>query len=100
MPFASLEIDFEHGLATIDLSDGRCETFPMPAAMVAAGAPFLHSKFDFTSRTLSFTVTRGDVLIVEVGVAGTSVLPQIARWSISISSTGSASPSSDTRPRS
>jgi hypothetical protein len=70
MPFTSLEIDFEHGLATIDLSDGRRESFPMPAALVAAGAPFLRSKFDFTSDTLSFRVTSGDVLIVEVGGAG------------------------------
>jgi hypothetical protein len=70
MPFTSLDIDFEHGLATIDLSDGRRESFPMPAALVAAGAPFLRSKFDLTSNTLSFTVSSGAVLIVEVGVAG------------------------------
>jgi hypothetical protein len=70
MPFTSLEIDFEHGRATIDLSDGRRETFPMPAALVAAGAPFLRSKFDLTSDTLSLMVTSGAVLIVEVGVAG------------------------------
>jgi hypothetical protein len=79
MPFTSLEIDFEHGLATIDLSDGRRETFPMPAALVAAGAPFLSSKFDFTSHTLSFTVTSGDVLIVEVGVPGTPHGPPTGR---------------------
>jgi hypothetical protein len=69
MPFASLELDFEQHLATIELSDGRRETFPMPEALVAAGVPFLRSRFDFISDTLSFTVDSGDVLIVEVGAA-------------------------------
>lgn len=37
---------------------------------MAGGVPFLRSRFDFTSDTLSFTVATGDVLIVEVGAAG------------------------------
>jgi hypothetical protein len=68
MSFISWEIDFEHGLATIERGDGRRETFAMPTAFVAAGLPFLRSRFNFTSNTLSFTVPSGDSLIVEVGV--------------------------------
>jgi hypothetical protein len=79
MPFTSWEIDFEHRFATIELSDGRRETFPMPAALVAAGVPFLRSRFDFTSDTLSFTVTSGDVLIVEVGTASGADGPPTGR---------------------
>jgi hypothetical protein len=79
MPFTSWEIDFEHRLATIELSDGRRETFPMPEALVAAGVPFLRSRFDFTSDTLSFTVTNENVLIVEVGVADAAEGPPTGR---------------------
>jgi hypothetical protein len=79
MSVTSVEIDFEHRLATIELSDGRRETFAMPEALAAAGAPFLRSRFDFTSNTLSFTVASGDVLIVEVGVAGAADGPPPGR---------------------
>jgi len=79
MPFTSLEIDFEQHLATIELSDGRRETFPMPEALVAADVPFLRSRFDITSNTLSFTVTNGDVLIVEVGAAAAADGPPTGR---------------------
>lgn len=67
MAFTSWEIDFEQRLATIELSDGRRDTFPMPEALASAGAPFLRSRFDFTSATLSLTVAGGHVVIVEVG---------------------------------
>ncbi len=51
----------------------------MPAALVAAGVPFLRSRFDFASDTLSFTVASGNVLIVEVGVAGAADGPPTGR---------------------
>lgn len=70
MRFTSLEIDFAHRLATIELSGGRREAFPMPEALAAAGVPFLRSRFDFASNTLSFTIAGGEILTVEVGVAG------------------------------
>ncbi len=79
MPFTSLKLDFEQHLATIELSDGWRETFPMPEALGAAGVPFLRSRFDFTSDTLRFTVTSGDVLIVEVGTAGAADGPPAGR---------------------
>jgi hypothetical protein len=79
MPFTSWEIDFEHRLATIELSDGRRETFPMPEAFVVAGVPFLRSRFDFTNEMLSFTVASGDVLIVEVGADSAADGPPTGR---------------------
>lgn len=79
MPFTSLEIDFEHHAARVEVSDGRRETFPMPEAVLAAGKPFLRSKFDFTSATLSLTVSSGDVLVVEIGVAGAADGPPQGR---------------------
>ncbi|MFN2466709.1 MAG: hypothetical protein ABR521_01045 [Gaiellaceae bacterium] len=78
MPLISWEIDFEQHLATIELSDGRRETFPISETRVA-DVPFLRSKFDFTSDTLGFTVTSGDVLIVEVGAAGAADGPPTGR---------------------
>jgi hypothetical protein len=68
--FTSWEIDFQEGFATIELSDGRRQSFPVPAALVAAGAPFVRSGFDFASSRLSFALPDGDELIVEVGAAG------------------------------
>jgi len=68
--FTSWELDFQERLATIELSDGRRQSFPVPAALVAAGAPFVRSGFDFASSRLSFELPDGDELIVEVGAAG------------------------------
>lgn len=79
VPFASWEMDFQQQLATIELSDGQRQTFPMPAAFAAAGVPFVRSAFDFTSNTLSFTVPSGDQLIVEVGTAGAADGPPAGR---------------------
>jgi hypothetical protein len=79
MPFTSWEMDFQQQLATIELSDGQRQSFPMPAALAAAGAPFLRCGFDFTSNTLSFAVPNGDKLIVEVGAAGPADGPPAGR---------------------
>jgi hypothetical protein len=73
------EIDFERGLATIELSGGGRETFPMPAALAAEGVPFRRSRFDFLSDTLSFTLRSGEVLTVEVGVPGGTEGPPAGR---------------------
>src|SRR5262245_31166320 len=70
MPLASMELDFEQRLAAIELVGGRRETAPIPEALAAAGAPFLRSRFDFASNTLSLTITSGDVLIVEIAAPG------------------------------
>ena len=72
MPLTSWEIDFEQQRATIELSDGQRQSSPLPEALVAAGVPFLRSRFDFSSNTLSFKVASGDDLIVELGAAGAS----------------------------
>jgi hypothetical protein len=79
MPFTSLEMDFERRLATIELADGRRESFPLPGALAAADMPFLRSRFDFSGSTLSFTISSGDVLIVEVGSAGAADGPPAGR---------------------
>jgi len=79
MPFTSWEMDFQQQLATIELSGGQRESFPMPEVIAAAGVPFLWSRFDFTSNTLSFTVASGDKLVVEVGAAGAADGPPPAR---------------------
>lgn len=51
----------------------------MPAVMAAADVPFLRSKYDLTSNTLSFTVPNGEQLIVEVGAAGATDGPPAGR---------------------
>lgn len=72
MPFTSWDLDFQQELVAIELSDGSRQTVPMPAAMAmaTAGAPFVRSRLDFANRTLIFTLSSGDELIVEVGAAG------------------------------
>lgn len=79
MQVVAMEIDFEQHRATIELSDGRRETFPMPEALAGAGGPLRRSRFDFSDSTLTFTVFDRNVLTVEVGRPGAMDGPPAGR---------------------